>query len=254
MSQIGIERRSSVAIVEMRRPPDNYFDLGLIRDIADAFDDLDDDPGTRCILLCSEGRNFCAGANFQSAASEGGDRIDPAPVYWEALRLFRVATPVVAAVQGGAIGGGLGLALAADFRVATAASRFSANFNRLGIHPGFGLSVTAPRLLGAQRAAMLFYTGRRLKGDEALAIGLVDQLADEEGLREAALSLCQEIAASAPLAVVSTRRTLRQDLVVEIAAAIEHEMGEQRIHFATADFREGVRAMTERRAPDFTGR
>lgn len=254
MSDIRVERDSSVAIVEMRRPPDNYFDLGLIREIADAFDELDKDAGTRCILLCSDGRNFCAGANFQSAASEAGDRIDPSPVYREALRLFRVDTPVVAAIQGGAIGGGLGLALVADFRVATAASRFSANFNRLGIHPGFGLSVTAPRLLGAQRAAMLFYTGRRLKGDEALEIGLIDQLTDEAKLREATLSLCHEIASSAPLAVASTRRTLRQNLVVEIATAIEHELDEQRIHFTTSDFREGVRAMTERRAPDFIGR
>ena len=83
---------------------------------------------------------------------------------------------MVAAVQGPAVGGGLGLALVADFRVACSEARFSANFNRLGFHPGFGLSVTLPRVVGMQKAAYMFYSGRRVQGEEALAIGLADRL------------------------------------------------------------------------------
>lgn len=253
MSDIRIEHRGAVAIVEICRPPNNFFDVELIRAIADVLDGFDEDAAVRCTLLCAEGRNFCAGANFAGAAEEGRQGLDAKPLYVEALRLFRVNKPIVAAVQGSAVGGGLGLALAADFRVASAESRFSANFNRLGIHPGFGLSVTLPRVVGAQRAAMLFYTGRRITGAEAHATGLVDVLADETELRSAAIALADEIALSAPLALVSTRRTLRRGLADEVAAAVVHELQEQRIHFGTADFHEGVRAMSERRAPRFSG-
>ena len=110
-------------------------------------------------------------------------------LYQQAVRLFRTKKPVVAAVQGAAVGGGLGLSLVADFRVASPDSRFTANFNRLGFHPGFGLSITLPRVVGPQKAALLFYTGRRIDGNEAHAIGLVDVLVPQDELRAAALSL-----------------------------------------------------------------
>lgn len=253
MSNVRVERQGGVATVEICRGPNNYFDLELIRYLADAFDALDADPAVRSIVLCSEGRNFCAGANFSSVVENKDEAIDPRPLYLEALRLFRAETPIVAAVQGSAIGGGLGLALMADFRIAGPQSRFLANFNRLGIHPGFGLSATLPRIVGSQRAALLFYTGRRLTGEEALAWGLVDVLAEDTNLRAAAYELAGEIAGSAPLAVTATRRTLRRELVAAVTAAIEIEVREQRVHFATADFREGVSATAERRVATFTG-
>ena len=136
-----------VALVEIHRPPANFFDVALIRAIADAYAALDADPACRAIVLCSEGKHFCAGANFSAAAGSAAE--EPRPLYEQALRLFRSQTPVVAAVQGAAVGGGLGLALSADFRVATPESRFSANFSRLGFHHGFGLTVTLPALAGA---------------------------------------------------------------------------------------------------------
>lgn len=252
MSDIRIAQQDAVAIVEICRPPNNFFDFGLIKEIADAFDGFDDDKGTRCIVLCAQGKNFCAGANFAPAV-DGGAAIDAKPVYMEALRLFRGNKPIIAVVQGAVIGGGLGLALVADFRVASAETRFAANFNRLGIHPGFGLSVTLPRVVGIQRAAMRFYTGERFTGIEAHAMGLVDVLAEESDLRGAGLKLAIEIARSAPLAVTATRRTLRRGFADEVAAAVDRELREQQIHFETADFREGVRAMGERRVPRFSG-
>ena len=170
------------------------------------------------------------------------------------MRLFRCATPVVAAVQGTAAGGGLGLAMVADFRVASPDTRLTANFARLGIHAGFGLSVTLPRALGPQRAAMLLYRGHRVGGEEAHAIGLVDQLAPADELRARALALAVDIASSAPLAVVSMRETLRAGLADAVAAAVEREMAEQLRQFGSDDFREGVAASAERRPPCFTGR
>ena len=152
------------------------------------------------------------------------------------------------------MGGGLGLTLVGDFRVASPESRFTANFNRLGFHPGFGLSITLPRVVGAQKAALLFYTGRRIGGDEAHAIGLVDVLVAADAVRSAALALAAEIAVSSPIAVQSTRQTQRRGLADAIAAITDHELAEQQQHFETLDFKEGVRAMAERRLPNFVGR
>jgi len=237
-----------VAVVEMHRPPNNFFDTALIAGIADAFEKLDQSH-CRAIVLCAEGKHFCAGANFG-----GGRRDDTGQLYAEAVRLFATRTPVVAAVQGAAVGGGLGLALMPDFRVASPEARFSANFARLGFHQGFGLSVTLPRLVGAQAAQDLLYTGRRVPGQEALALGLCDRLAPLTLLREEAFALAKDIARSAPLAVDSIRQTLRGDLAEAVRAATEHEAAEQARLQKTEDFREGIAAMAERRTPDFQGR
>jgi enoyl-CoA hydratase/carnithine racemase len=241
-----------VATVEIHRPPANYFDAAMIRELADAYEALDADPACRAILLCSEGKHFCAGANLGSSASAADQ---PRALYHQALRLFAAATPVVAAVQGAAVGGGLGLALSADFRVAAPRSRFSANFARLGFHHGFGLSVTLPDLAGPQVALDLLLSGRRVAGDEALALGICDRLADDDGeLRPAAHALAAELAQSAPLAVRSIRATLRAGLLERVGAALDREASEQDRLRETEDFREGVAASLERREPRFQGR
>src|SRR3954465_3080985 len=190
-------------LVEFSRPPHNYFDGALIGEIADAYEELERGGSCRAIVLCSDGKNFCAGANFAGKNPAEGD------LYEQAVRLFAARTPVVAAVQGAAVGGGLGVALSADFRVASPESRFAANFSRLGIHHGFGLTVTLPAVVGPQHALELLYTGRRVKGEEAHALGLCDRLPPAEGLREEARALAAEIAGSAPLAVRSIRETMR---------------------------------------------
>ena len=133
-------------------------------------------------------------------------------------------------------------------------ARFSANFNRLGFHPGFGLTATLPRLVGAQHAALLFYSGRRIPGDEAVRIGLADLLVPLAEVRSAAQALALEIAQSAPLAVIATRETMRRGLCDAIEAATERELVEQDWLRRTEDFKEGVKAMGERRLPNFQGR
>ena len=172
-----------VAVVELRRPPNNFFSVAMITAVAEAFEALDSDHECRAIVLCAEGKHFCAGADFSSSGTDS-----TAELYAAAARLFRTRKPIVAAVQGAAIGGGLGLALAADFRVVAPEARLSANFARLGFHQGFGLSVTLPRLVGHQRAAELLYTGRRVDGDEALAMGLADRLVPLDEVRDAAFA------------------------------------------------------------------
>ena len=238
-----------VATIELRRPPNNFFSLDLIDGIADALFAIDDDPKSRAAVLVAEGKHFCAGADFGG----GGRSYTSQDLYGAAVRIFRAKTPFVAAIQGAAIGGGLGLALSADFRVAAPEARFAANFARLGFHQGFGLSETLPALVGQQKAAELLYTGRRINGEEAAAIGMADYLVPMDELQAKATEIAAEIAGSAPLAVRSIRETLRGDLADKIQAATDHEAVVQAELQTTADFKEGTRAMAERRPPDFKG-
>jgi len=255
MSDIRVSRDGFVATVEMQRPPHNFFDSELIAEIGEAFEQLDADAGCRAIVLAAEGRSFCAGADFSRRMETGtvaeGSRSGGRHLYKEAIRLFRTRKPIVAAVHGAAVGGGLGLALVADFRVTCPEARFSANFNRLGFHPGFGLTATLPRLVGAQQAALMLYTGRRVPGDEAVRIGLAEMLVPLAEVRSAAQALALEIAQSAPLAVMATRETVRRGLCDAIEAATERELVEQDWLRRTEDFKEGIKAMAERRLPDF---
>ncbi len=248
---IGVSLSGHVGVVEIRRPPHNYFDNALINQIGDAFEAFDRDAQCRAVVLCAEGKSFCAGADFANRPATGASGESGKHLYKEAIRLFRSKKPIVGAIQGAAIGGGLGLALVADFRVTCAEGRFSANFNRLGFHPGFGLTCTLPRLIGHQKANLLFYTGRRVTGEEAVALGLADVLVPLAEVRQAALALATEIAQSAPLAVMSTRETVRRGLADAIEAATERELVEQEWTRQTADFKEGVKAWAEKRLPDF---
>jgi 2-(1,2-epoxy-1,2-dihydrophenyl)acetyl-CoA isomerase len=248
---VTTELDDHIATVEFHRPPDNFFDVPLIDELAEAVLGLDDDPACRVVVLGSEGKNFCAGAQL---GPDSGLVDQTADLYSHAVRLFSAKKPIVAAVQGAAVGGGLGLALAADFRIATPDTRFRCNFARLGFHQGFGISVTLPAVVGQQRALELLYTGGQVKGDEALRIGLADRVVAIDELRPTARAFAAEIAASGPLAVPAIKQTMRGDLAERIraATALEHEA--QQALRATEDFAEGVRATAARRAPEFTGR
>ncbi|MBV9331188.1 MAG: enoyl-CoA hydratase/isomerase family protein [Alphaproteobacteria bacterium] len=250
--EVALEQDGHVAVLTIDRPPHNHVSVELMKNLADALDDIDAERGLRASVLCSAGKSFCAGAdlNAPSGLSVGG------PVntlYIEAVRLFRAKKPIIAAVQGAAIGAGLGLALVADFRIAAPEARFASNFVKLGFHPGFGISHTLARVVGEQRAALMCLTGRRIKAEEALAWGLVDEVVPQADLREAALKLAHEIAENAPLAVEATRKTLRKGLADKVKAQTDLEFVEQTELRKTKDFAEGVKAVAERRPGKFVG-
>ncbi|MBI08489.1 MAG: enoyl-CoA hydratase [Rhodospirillaceae bacterium] len=242
-----------VATVEIQRPPFNYFDYALIQQIADAFEAFDLDTGVRSIVLCAQGKAFCAGANFgdRSRSSENSDSGNH--LYVEAVRLFKTGKPVIGAIHGAAVGGGLGLAMMPDFRVGCPESRFAANFTRLGFHPGFGLTYTLPKIVGEKNAELMFYTSRRVKGEEAYRLGLLDEIVPQEQVRDAAIALATEIAEASPLGVTQTRATMRAGIADKVRAATDHELEIQNKLRVTKDFQEGVKAMAERRVPNFTG-
>jgi enoyl-CoA hydratase/carnithine racemase len=253
---IAVDVAGYIATIEVRRGPNNFIDTDMVAEIADALDIYDRTPDVRAIVLCAEGKHFCAGADFGSRGPDGVARATKRGrhLYKEAQRLWRTGKPIVAAVHGAAVGAGVGLAVMADFRVTCPEARFSANFTRLGFHPGFGLTATLPRLIGTQNAAMMMYTGRRLTGEEAVKIGLADYLVPLEQVRAKAVEVGAEIAGSAPLAIVATRETLRRGLADAVAQATEREYEEQDWLRNTADFKEGTKAMGERRPPIFQAR
>ena len=253
---IAVSEQGMIAIIEVRRGPNNFIDTDMVGEIADALAVYDTTPAIRAIVLCSEGKHFCAGADF---GSRGPDGVAQEPkrkrhLYKEAQRLWKSGKPIVAAVQGAAVGAGVGLAVSADFRVTCPEARWSTNFTRMNYHPGFGLTCTLPRLIGEQKAALMLYTGRRVTGEEALAMGLADECVAQDQLRARAIELTTEIAQSGPLAIVATRETLRRGLAEAVARATEREYEEQDWLRKTDDFREGTKAMGERRLPNFQSR
>jgi enoyl-CoA hydratase/carnithine racemase len=254
--EIAANRYDAIGHIQFAKPPFNYACPELLRQIADQINAFDADPAVRCMLLSSDGKSFCAGADLagdESIASRDG-MTSIASLYEQAIRIFARKKPMVAAIQGAAIGAGLGLALTADFRVASPTARLSANFVRLGFHPGFALTQTLPRLVGEQKAAWMMLSAARVKPDEALNWGLVDRVSGDDDLMNAASAMAAEIAENAPLALVAVRQTLIAGLPERLEAAMRHEHAEQTILKRTADYAEGVASVFERRDANFLGR
>jgi enoyl-CoA hydratase/carnithine racemase len=251
---IGIETHEHVGLIELQDPPHNFLNIDQVKAVADAIEAFGADPEIRSVVLAAQGRSFCAGAGFGGqggSESVGGSTED---LYVQAARMCESELPVIAAVQGPAIGGGLGFALTATLRVTCPEARFSANFVKLGIHQGFGLSVTLPELVGPSRAAEILLTGRRYNGEQAVAMGLADVCVPLDRVRDEAFELAREIASGAPLAIRAINKTLRSGLAERVRAATKHEAAEQAKLFATEDSREGIRSVNERREGNFVGR
>ena len=217
------------------------------------------DRSVRAVVVTGEGSAFCAGGDLSWLAespdltvSELRDRMLPFYRSWLAIRDLDV--PVIAAVNGPAVGAGLCLALACDLRYASTEASFSAPFVRLGIHAGMAATFLLPEAVGVPRARELLLTGRRVGADEALRIGLCEAVHPPESLLEEALSTAAQIAGNAPVAVRLTKAALAFAGHRSIDEALAWEAVAQPVTMATADLLEGIAAQTERRAPRFTGR
>lgn len=250
---VSVSITGHVAELRFANPPHNHVNAALLAKIADAVDALDADAAVRAIVLASEGRIFCAGADLNTSDWTGTPDADPVRLlYGQALRLFARKKPIIAAVQGAAVGAGLGLAVCADFRVAGPDARFSANFVRLGFHPGFGLTHSLPRLIGEQRSSEMMLGAARIKADQALAWGLADRMAADPIAGAHAMAI--EIADNAPLSLLSTRATITGDLVANVRTAMDVEHAAQALLRETHDYDEGVASVFERRPANFLGR
>lgn len=271
-TMVGIEREGMVGVVELQKGPHNYVDAESMRAVADGIWSLVKDDTCRAVVIAAEGKSFCAGVNFGSPTgfdisggtnnADANGEVDPGEAfrggarmfYDEALRIYEAPIPVIGAVHGAAVGGGAGLALACDLRVICPEAFITTNFVKLGIHQGFGLSVTLPELVGPSRALDMFLTGRRVYGEEALTIGLADRCVPRDEVRTAAVALATEIAANAPLAVAAVRATLKRGLADRVREVLKHELEQQAQLTTTSDAAEGIAAVFGRRDPTFTGR
>lgn len=255
-ASVSVEKSGHVARVTFAAPPHNYASPALLTLIADAIEAIDGDDMIRCSVLAAAGKSFCAGADLAGDDSIAGadGMAGIGQLYVQAERLFRRRKPMVAAIQGAAIGAGLGLALTADFRVAGPAARFSSNFVRLGFHPGFALTCTLPRLIGVQHANWMMLSAARVKPDQALGWGLADELAIDGDVVAAAHAMAEAIAGNAPLALLSVRETMIGTLADDVIAAMRHEHAQQTLLKPTHDYQEGVASVFERRDAVFLGR
>ncbi len=251
----------TVAEITLNRPENrNSMTEDVFRGLQEAVAAVRADRKLRCVIVTGRGKSFCAGADFKSGVQrgDGDDYISPNErsfaMYQPFLTLLDIEVPTIAAMQGHAIGGGLGLAVVCDIRIANAESKYGANFTRLGLHPGMATTYLLPRLVGIPRAAELLLTGRLVNGREAAEYGLANHAVPGEQVLEKAREIAREIAGAAPIAVRWTKRSLYQGLDWDPRTAAELEAHVQSRTLETEDSKEGIKALLEKRPPVFKGR
>ena len=253
------EMKDHVAILTLNRPENrNSMTPDVLEGLADGVARARGDAEVRCLVLTGRGRSFCAGADFRSREIRGDTSMAPHErsyaTYEPFLSVLDVEVPTIAALNGHAIGGGLGLAVVCDLRVANREAKYGANFVRLGLHPGMATTYLLPRLMGVPRATEFLLTGRIVSGAEAALAGLVNHAVEAEQVLPKALELAREIAAAAPQAVRWTKRSIYRHLDWDPREAARFEAHVQSRSFETEDHREGVAALLEKRDPVFRGR
>jgi enoyl-CoA hydratase/carnithine racemase len=218
------------------------------------------DALARAVIVTGSGTCFSAGADLRGDIQRHGDGPARMPheasyaMYTSFLSILDVPVPVLGALNGHAVGGGFGLSLLCDIRIGARTAKYGANFARLGLHSGLGISYTLPRLIGVSRASELLFTGRLIDGEEAERIGLLSKAVAPDAVLGEALALAREIAAAAPIAVRGMKATMRHGLGWDVREAAWQEAYAQSATVQTADFDEGVKALLEKRPPRFEGR
>lgn len=255
------EAKDHVAEITLNRPENrNSMTTEVLEGLRDAIGQAQRDPELRCAIITGRGRSFCAGADFRSQVQRDATGAASLPhersfgMYAPFLSVLELEVPVIGALNGHAIGGGLGLAVVCDLRVANRDARYGANFVRLGLHPGMATTYILPRLVGLPRAAELLLTGRIISGAEAAELGLANYAVAAEEVLPKARELAREIASAAPIAVRMTKQSLYRHVSWDPVAAARFEAHAQSRTIETEDSREGIRALLEKREPDFRNR
>jgi enoyl-CoA hydratase/carnithine racemase len=254
------EMKDLVAQITLNRPENrNSMTEEVLHGFREAVARVKEDPELRCVIITGRGKSFCAGADFRSQVQRSDRERRGLPnersfaMYAPFLSLLDVEVPTIAAMNGHAIGGGLGLAIVCDLRVANRDAKYGANFVRLGFHPGMATTYILPRLMGAPRAIELLLTGRLISGEEAADLGLAHYAVEPDQVLEKSWELAREVAGAAPVAVRLTKRSIYRGLGWDPAAAAEMEAHAQSRTLEMEDAQEGIRALLEKRSPQFRG-
>lgn len=260
---IRLERAGHVATLTLDRPDArNAMTAAMGDEISRAVNELRDDAGVRVVVITGAGKSFSSGGDLGMLArdagisDDGGERLGESAheFYRRFLSIRALPMPTIAALNGHAIGAGLCVAMACDIRIAAVEAKVGVTFSRLGIHPGMGTTYLLPRLVGMARAAELLFSGRLVDAVEAERMGLLNRVVPAEELSSAAAELASAIADAAPIAVRLTKRALAGSAAGSLDDALDLESMFQAATFRTADAREGIRAVMEKRPPHFEGR
>jgi len=255
MPSVLREDRDAVRVLTLNRPEmRNAIDLELRVGLAEALEDAMRDPAVRAVVLTGAGSMFCSGGDITTMRRMGPAEAGPrAELTQRVVRaIWTGPKPVLAAVEGGAFGAGLSLAIACDRVVAAEDARLAISFQRVGLAGDMGIFSSLPRRIGAARARQLLMLPRELTAAEALDVGLVDVVAPTRTALEAALEDARRLAGSPPLALAAVKRLLRSS-AADPVAVLDLEAAEQVALFDSDDFGEGVQAFHDRRAPIFRG-
>ena len=276
------EVADAIATITLNRPENrNSMTPDLMSAFRDAVARAAADPALRCVVITGRGASFCAGADFRNATplaerpatphaerpeterSEVGERArgersEPDyerlfRTYEPFLEVFDLPMPTIAAMNGHAVGGGFGLALVCDLRVANRDAKYGANFAKLGFHSGMAISHLLPRIVGVPIAAEMLFTGKLVDGARAAAIGLAHEAVAAEEVLATAMHRARAVAACAPEAVRLLKRSLYDGAGWDPRSAARAEAFAQAATMRTDDAREGIRALLEKRAPRFSG-
>ena len=259
MSAVTLERRAGVLIITLDRPKANAIDVATSLELYAAFKTLNDDPALRVGIITGTGRFFSAGWDLGAANDGEAVDADHGPGGFAGLtEYFSLTKPVIAAVNGLAVGGGFELALAADLIIASTAARFWLPAAQLGMLPDSGGLLRLPKAIPARLAREMILTGRRLEADEALSLNLVNRVVEPAALLDSALELAVAIVRAAPLAVTAARDILRATEGVEVEEGYKlmrsGAIPSYRAMLESDDVIEGPRAFAEGRAPEWKGR
>jgi enoyl-CoA hydratase/carnithine racemase len=251
--------KDHIATITLNRPENrNSMTPDVLEGLSEAVASARADRDVRCVIITGSGKSFCAGADFKSRGAAEDASLPPQErsfrMYSHFLKVLEIEVPTIGALNGHAIGGGLGLAVVCDLRVANREAKYGANFVRLGLHPGMATTYLLPRLMGLPRAVEFLLTGRIVTGEEAAAAGLVNHAVAPDAVLDKAQELAREIASAAPLAVRWTKQSIYRHFDWDPVSAARYEAHVQSRSFETEDNREGVAALLEKREPRFRGR
>lgn len=263
-AEILLEKDGHVAVLTLNRPEKmNAISTTMLSQFSQLLVECDRDSEVRVVLITGAGRGFCAGLDLQeasqgqgigggggvSAASSKFDLRDAPPIV-----LHNLDKPTICALNGGAAGYGMDLALGCDIRIASDKAKLSAAFTKRGVLPESGGTWLLPRIVGWAKAAEVAFAGRTLSAQECLDLGLVNQVVAHDQLEKEARALAHEIAGNAPLAVQATKRMMRMAMDETFEANVHHVYLQLLPLFRSEDFKEGVSSFLEKRKPDFKGR
>ena len=254
LQNIVIEKKSDVAWIKINKPESlNALDENLISELKYAFETTGKDDEVSVIILIGEGKAFVAGADIEQMSSINPNRAREFANHGMELMTYieNLEKPVIAAVNGFALGGGCELALACDLRIASSKAKFGQPEVGLGITPGFGGTQRLSRLIGSSNAKLLIYTGNIIDANEAYRMGLVNSVVEPDLLISTAEELASNIASKSQMAVKYSKTAINKGIQTDIDTGLEIEKNLFALCFASQDQKEGMTAFLEKRKPNF---